>query len=50
MLLRPLVLTIGLSAQLAIADPCLFDADQSGMGVGVYFDQDMFVPGSQRRS
>ena len=43
---RLLVLTIGLSAQPAAADPCLFDADQSGMGVGVYFDQDMLVPGA----
>ena len=47
--LRPIILVISfisLAAQAAAADSCLSDADQSGMGVGIYFDQDMFVPGT----
>lgn len=37
---------MALMAQMAAADSCLTDAGGSGMGIGVYFDQDMFVPGA----
>ena len=45
MLLRSTV-TLLLLAQTAVADSCLSQADQSDIGVGIYFDQDMFVPGA----
>jgi hypothetical protein len=41
-----LFVALTLMAKAVAADSCISDADQSGIGVGVYFDQDMFVPGA----
>ena len=45
MIWRLLVALMPMAGAVA-ADSCLSDADQSGIGVGIYFDQDMFVPGA----
>ena len=45
MFARPFVILL-LIAHSAVADTCLSKADSSEIGVGIYFDQDMFVPGA----
>lgn len=46
MLLRALLVIVVVFPLPAVADSCIAPTDPTGFGVGVYFDQDLFVPGA----